>query len=110
MSSATERRLANRQIDALRGKSRVDLVDEFAYPIPVTVISELLAVPPEDAPRFHAWAEEIIDGIDFDPRLGLQDRLELRPGRLTVFRDQDAPLQRQGLPRAVCRSAGLRLG
>ena len=52
-------RLVSRQMDALRGKARIDIVEDFAYPIPVTVICELLGVPREDAPRFKAWAEAL---------------------------------------------------
>jgi cytochrome P450 len=56
--------LADRLIDALAGRSRVDLVDDFAYPMPVTAICHLLGVPREDEPRFHRWADELITSID----------------------------------------------
>jgi cytochrome P450 len=60
-------RLANRQIDALRGKTRIDLVDDFAYPLPVTVICELLGVPREDEPRFHVWADAVVANLGVRP-------------------------------------------
>ena len=47
-------------IDRMRGKQQIDLVDDFAYPLPVTVICRQLGVPHEDEPRFHPWAEAII--------------------------------------------------
>ena len=59
-------RLVNRQIDALRGKTRIDIVEDFAYPIPVTVICELLGVPREDEPRFKVWAEALEPGRELD--------------------------------------------
>ncbi|MEV4508690.1 cytochrome P450 [Dactylosporangium sp. NPDC049525] len=37
--------------------STVDLVDQFAYPLPVLVICELLGVPLADEPRFKAWID-----------------------------------------------------
>jgi cytochrome P450 len=50
-------------IDDFAGDTRVDLVDDFAYPFPVTVICKLLGVPREDEPRFHGWVEAIVEAI-----------------------------------------------
>jgi cytochrome P450 len=50
-------------IDGFAGADRVDLVDDFAYPFPVTVICKLLGVPREDEPRFHGWVEAIVEAI-----------------------------------------------
>jgi cytochrome P450 len=60
-------RLANSLIDGFRGKNQVDIVDDFAYPLPVTVICELLGVPREDEPRFHAWADILVASLDPSP-------------------------------------------
>jgi cytochrome P450 len=38
----------------LKGKTRIDAVDEFAYPLPVMVICDVPGLPHEDEPRFHA--------------------------------------------------------
>ncbi len=43
---------------------RVDVVDDFAYPFPVTVICRLLGVPREDEPRFQAWSDAVIKAVD----------------------------------------------
>ncbi|MEV6923428.1 cytochrome P450 [Dactylosporangium sp. NPDC051485] len=56
--------IADGLIDNFAGRSRVDIVDEFAYPLPVTAICRLLGVPREDQPRFHHWADAIIDTVD----------------------------------------------
>ena len=61
-------RTASGLIDNMRGKHQIDLVDDFAYPLPVTVICQQLGVPHEDEPRFHPWAEAIITRLD--PRPG----------------------------------------
>jgi cytochrome P450 len=54
------RATATRLIDDLRGRTRIDVVDDVAYPLPVSVICELLGVPREDEPRFHGWADGIV--------------------------------------------------
>lgn len=56
--------VTNELIDNLAGKGRVDLVDDFAYPLPVTAICRLLGVPREDQPRFHRWADAFVETID----------------------------------------------
>ncbi|WP_020578492.1 cytochrome P450 [Actinopolymorpha alba] len=50
-------------IDRFAGKDQVDMVDEFAYPFPVTVICRLLGVPREDEPRFRVWADAVVEAI-----------------------------------------------
>jgi cytochrome P450 len=54
----------NDLIDNLAGKERIDIVDDFAYPLPVTAITTLLGVPREDEPRFHRWSQAVIDTAD----------------------------------------------
>lgn len=46
-------RLAER---ATAGRGTVDLLAEFARPYPLSVICELLGLPPEDRPKFTRWA------------------------------------------------------
>jgi cytochrome P450 len=43
----------------------VDLIEHFTYPLPVTVICELLGVPAEDLPMWRDWS---LDCASFDPR------------------------------------------
>ncbi|MDT3442620.1 MULTISPECIES: cytochrome P450 [unclassified Pseudofrankia] len=56
--------ITNALIDNFAGRQRVDLVDDFAYPLPVTAICRLLGVPREDEPRFHHWASAITETAD----------------------------------------------
>jgi cytochrome P450 len=48
-------------LDAADGAHQFDLVDALAYPLPVTVIAELLGVPAQDLPRFRGWAEALFN-------------------------------------------------
>ena len=40
--------------------STMDLISDFAYPLPATVIAELLGVPFEDRDTYHQWADVIV--------------------------------------------------
>ncbi|MEU1534509.1 cytochrome P450 [Streptomyces fagopyri] len=63
-------------IDGFADRQRIDIVDDFAYPFPVTVICRLLGVPREDEPRFRVWVNAIIESIDYDPRTDPQEKLD----------------------------------
>jgi cytochrome P450 len=49
--------IANERMDRIIEKGCMDLIDDFAYPLPVTIIAELLGVPIEDRELFHKWAD-----------------------------------------------------
>jgi cytochrome P450 len=53
-------------IDQFQGRGEIDVVRGVSYPFPVTVIADLLGVPREDEPKFHAWAEAIVQAQDRD--------------------------------------------
>jgi len=42
----------------------MDVIEEFAYPIPVNVICEMLGVPVADHERFRGWSLDIARGLD----------------------------------------------
>ncbi|WTN46591.1 cytochrome P450 [Streptomyces sp. NBC_00631] len=66
----------NGLIDGLAGKERIDVVDDFAFPLPVTVICHLLGVPREDEPRFHLWVNDIMNSVDYDPETDPKEKLD----------------------------------
>jgi len=45
-------------------KREMDLIEEFAYPLPVRVICEMLGVPVHDHERFKQWGLDIARGLD----------------------------------------------
>jgi hypothetical protein len=51
-------------LDAKKHQHQLDLVPDFAYPLPVTIICRLLGVPPEDEPRFRVWSSALVRTLD----------------------------------------------
>ncbi|GAA0925378.1 cytochrome P450 [Streptomyces thermoalcalitolerans] len=61
-------RIVTGLIDGLGDARQIDVVDQFAYPFPVTVICRLLGVPREDESRFRGWVDRIVAALDPDMR------------------------------------------
>ncbi|MER5403183.1 cytochrome P450 [Streptomyces sp. NPDC002769] len=64
-------------IDGIGDPERIDLVDQFSYPFPVTVICRLLGVPREDEPRFHTWADILAASLDPVPGADAGERAKV---------------------------------
>jgi cytochrome P450 len=57
--------IADQLIENMKKKGGpVDLIDEFAFPLPIIVISELLGVPIEDREKFRKWSNTIVSASD----------------------------------------------
>jgi cytochrome P450 len=54
---------AHECMDRILARGRADLVEEYAIPIPVVVIAELLGVPREDRRLFRAWSDDVVAAI-----------------------------------------------
>ncbi len=52
--------IADGLLDAMVGKAEIDLVRDYALPLPLTVIAELLGLPQADHGRFAAWLKALI--------------------------------------------------
>lgn len=58
--------VANETLNQVIEKGRMDLIDDLAYPLPVTIIAELLGVPIEDRDLFRGWADRIVSSTGDD--------------------------------------------
>ncbi|MCZ8521148.1 MULTISPECIES: cytochrome P450 [Paenibacillus] len=56
--------LAHELLDRAAEGGEFDLIRDFAYPLPVIVIAELLGIPSEDRDRFKHWSDEVVASAD----------------------------------------------
>jgi cytochrome P450 len=47
-------------LDAVEKRGSMDLITDFAYPLPITVITEMLGIPAADRQKFHNWTQELL--------------------------------------------------
>ena len=61
--------LANELLDRVkaRGGNRMDVVEDFSYPIPVSVIFRVMGAPIDDEPKFHGWVTDFMQAADVGP-------------------------------------------
>ena len=70
---ATCQSIVNDLLDKAKGKTRIDVVDDFAYPLPVAVICKILGVPLVDEPKIHDWIADMLAGADLGPDAATQE-------------------------------------
>jgi cytochrome P450 len=62
-------RIATGLLDGLRERETIDVVQDFAFPLPIMVICELLGFPAEDRHSYRAWSTAILtrgSGMSFE--------------------------------------------
>ncbi len=72
--------IINQLLDAVQADGHMDVIAQFAYLLPVTVIAEMLGVPPEDHVVFQQWSKQLVKGLDLvdetEPQEGVGEALE----------------------------------
>src|SRR5271166_1120667 len=53
--------LADELLDAAQRRGHMDLIADYALPIPLVLIGRILGVPEKDNPKFSAWSAALID-------------------------------------------------
>ena len=51
-------------LDRVEGARAMDIIEDLAYPLPVTVICEMLGVPTADQDVFKGWSNDIARSLD----------------------------------------------
>jgi cytochrome P450 len=63
--------LADELLDKAERKGSMDLIADYALPIPLTIITEILGVPTKDHAKFHKWSAAMTSATPDNPSLGL---------------------------------------
>lgn len=72
--------ISNRLLDEVQPDGQpggqMDLMAKFAYLLPVTVIAEMLGVPPEDHVVFQGWSKILVKSLDLGVKPDIQAQVE----------------------------------
>jgi cytochrome P450 len=67
--------IVHEQLDKVAAQGYMDIVDDLSYPLPVTVIAELLGIPLADQERFKRWSDQFVGA---SPTQGMNPEGEMR--------------------------------
>jgi len=57
------RELVAELLDGIAPRGEMDLIADFAVPLPVTIIAEILGVPAEDKEDFKRWSDSVVNNM-----------------------------------------------
>jgi hypothetical protein len=91
------REIADKLLDALPEPGHLDVVADFAVPLPVIVIAEVLSIPASDRDRFKGWSTDIAGSLagPFQPAEALERSVRSANEIADYFRDQIALRRRE---------------
>ncbi len=87
--------IADALLDAVRTDEPFDLMREFANPLPVIVIAEMLGVPAEDRKQFKTWSTDLILGVGMSSSADARARREAARAHLLSYFERVVQERRQ---------------
>jgi cytochrome P450 len=78
-------------LDKVIARGSLEVIEDFAYPLPVIVICEMLGVPVDDHEKFKGWSRELARSLDPEPFLP-PEVLERRQKAIESFTEYFAKL------------------
>ncbi len=76
--------IADELLDAVQDQGQMDLIADFAFPLPITVISEMLGIPVKDQELFRTLSQAIIHYPDVEDRPAILEAFVLYMSTLLV--------------------------
>ncbi|MBA4496505.1 cytochrome P450 [Paenactinomyces guangxiensis] len=56
--------IAHTLLNDVQDKGKMNVIDDFAFPLPIIVICEMLGIPAEDRDKFREWSNAIISATN----------------------------------------------
>lgn len=72
-------------LDKVQAQGDMDLIADLAYPLPVTVIAEMLGIPQADQDRFHEWSNALAATLDLTEDAAVYDRASQAAAAFTDY-------------------------
>jgi cytochrome P450 len=88
------------------GAASVDLVRDFAYPLPFAVVAQLLGIPDADREQVAGWSQTLTASLDVPPPVKLRD---VPRGIAAIVRRESHPVAAVRASTAICRYAQRRI-
>ncbi|MGE5137886.1 MAG: cytochrome P450 [Rudaea sp.] len=63
--------LVDSYLDRIMKQGRMDVIADLGYPLPVTVIAEMLGIPSEDREQFKRWSDSVVAIGNFGDNMDL---------------------------------------
>lgn len=77
-------------LDAMEGKTEGDLLDEFAFPLPITVIAEMIGVEKERRDDFRRWTQALLFGTsEEEGRIAVMELVQYTNSLIEERRETD---------------------
>jgi cytochrome P450 len=86
-------RIAEKLLDALEPRGRMDFIHDFAYPLPFTVICDTLNIPDEEREPLESWTRSLMRSTDPTPMS--RDELDAANDGAIAFRGYFLALARE---------------
>ena len=94
-----------------KGQNTFDVVDDYAYPVPVAVICKVLGVPLKDEPTFHGWIFDFMAGADMGPDAATEEgRARAQKGKESIAALTEYMADLSGLPKEAGRRLAVQTG
>lgn len=82
--------IADDLLAAMSEKSETDLITDFAHPLPIIVIAEMLGVDPADRDKFREWTQVLLHGMGHqDGQLAVMEFVQYMNEQIEIREHED---------------------